>query len=525
MRSQRWSETDRLTPPTLGHNVTFRGAQMRAIILLGTLLCASLLMAQTADEHQHAAPEQLGQVTFPTSCSPTVQQKFERGVALLHSFAYTDAEQAFRNIAQVDEKCAMAHWGVAMSLYHPLWEPWITDEDLQRGAKELESARSIKATDRERAYIDALNSYYGGDMKRSRQQRALDHEKAMASVAAKYPKDTEAQVFYALALLATATPADRKHRNQKKAADLLEPIYRSHPQHPGPVHYLIHAYDNAELARRGLAFAREYSQVAPDAPHALHMPSHIFTRLGMWNDSVRSNEAARLSAHQHGDLGEELHAMDYLMYAYLQSGRVEDAMRLLRDLDTMKPGVGEFKIEYAAAAMPVRYTIEQERWEDAAALEAMPPQALPQARAIRQWARGIALARLGRIEDAKRELERMQSARDQLEKAGNFYWATQVETQIMEVQALIARAEQKNDEALRLMRTAADEEDAVEKIPITPGPIVPARELLAGLLLEMKRPKEALVEYEAALALSPGRRASLAGAAKAAEMAGDSVKS
>ena len=482
-------------------------------------------MAQTGEDHQHAAPEKLGQVTFPTSCSPAVQKKFERGVALLHSFAYSDSEQAFGEIARLDSKCAMAHWGVAMSVYHPLWEPWITDEDLQRGAKELESARALPATERERAWVAALTEYYRAQPQRSRQQRAADYEKAMASVAAKYPRDVEAQAFYALALLATANPTDRTHRNQKKAADLLEPIYRAHPQHPGPVHYLIHAYDNAELARRGLTFAREYSQLAPDAPHALHMPSHIFTRLGMWSDSVKSNQAARASAQQHGDVGEVLHAMDYLMYAYLQSGRTEEAAALLRDLDAMKPGVGQFKIEYATAAMPVRYAVEQSRWEEAAKLEAMPPQALPQVRAIRQWARGIALARLGRPEEAKRELEQMQSARAQLEKAGNFYWATQVETQVMEVQALAAKAEQKNDEALRIMRTAADEEDAVEKIPITPGPIVPARELLAGLLLEMKRPQEALVEYEASLALAPGRRASLAGAAKAAELAGDTVKS
>src|SRR5512133_3612515 len=426
---------------------------MRATILLATLFCATVLLAQSGEDHQHAAPEKLGQVTFPTSCSPTVQKRFERGVALLHSFAYGDAEQAFREIATIDNKCAMAHWGIAMSFYHQLWEPWITDDDLSRGAKELETARSLKGTERERGYVDALTIYYSGDA-RTRQQRAQAYAQAIAKLAAKYPKDEEAQVFYALALLATAAPTDRTHSNQKKAADLLEPIYRAQPQHPGPVHYLIHAYDNTELAQRGTTFAREYSQVAPDAPHALHMPSHIFTRLGMWTDSVPSNQAARVSAHQHRDFGEELHAMDYLMYAYLQSARVEDATHLLRDLEAMKPGVGLFKIEYAAAAMPVRYTVEQGQWEEAAKLDAMTG-ALPQVRAIRHWARGIALARLGKTEDAQREVKSMESARDQLEKAGNFYWAGQVATQVMEVQSLIARAEQKNDEALKLMRTAA----------------------------------------------------------------------
>lgn len=498
---------------------------MKATLLffLTVLLCAPSLFAQGGEEHKHIAPEQLGAVTFPTSCAPAAQKRFERGVALLHSFAYSAAEEAFGEVARVDGKCAMAHWGVAMSYYHQLWEPWITPQDLKRGAAELEAAKQFVASERERSYIQALSAYYrDGEQHRAR-ERALDYEQAMAKVARDYPADSEAQVFYALALISTALPTDKAHANQKHAAQILEPILRRQPQHPGVAHYLIHAYDNAELASRGVAVAREYSKIAPSAPHALHMPSHIFTRLGMWSDSVRSNQAARVSAHRHGDIGEELHAMDYLMYAYLQSGRATDAAKLLQELRAMKLDAGIFKIGYAVAAMPVRYAIEQGRWEEASKLEEM-PQAPPQVRAIRLWARGTGLARLGKSGNAKRQVEAMQSARDELEKSGNSYWATQVEIQIMEVQALCAQAEKKNAEALSLMRAAADQEDAAEKVPVTPGPIVPAREQLAGLLLELKRPKEALAEYEASLALAPGRRASLAGAARAAQMAGDAAK-
>jgi hypothetical protein len=496
---------------------------VNANLVLAVLFCAASLNAQSGESHQHTVPEKLGTVVFPTSCTPEVQKRFVRSVALLHSFAYSAAGEAFQEVARADAECAMAHWGVAMSYYHQLWEPWISATDLKRGAAELDSVRGLVTSERERAYIDALRTYYGGEQQRPKEQRALDYTQAMAKVAHDYPTDGEAQIFYALALLATAPSTDRTHANQKHAAQILEPIWRKQPQHPGIVHYLIHAYDNAEMASRGVAVAREYSKVAPSAPHALHMPSHIFTRLGMWSDSVRSNKAARVSAHAQGDIGEELHTMDYLMYAYLQAGRVSEATNLLRELKAMNLDAGDFKVGYAMAAMPVRYAVEQGRWEEASQLEEM-PQALAQHRAVRLWARGIGLARLGKTEDARRQVQAMQEAHDELETAGNNYWAKQVEIQIKEVEAWIAQAQNNEVQAVYLMRAAADAEDAVEKLPLTPGPIVPAREQLAAMLLEMNRPKEALLEYEGSLALAPGRRASLTGAARAAELSGDAAK-
>ena len=327
-------------------------------------------------------------------------------------------------------------------------------------------------------------------------------------------------MFYALALLANASPADKTHAKQKQAADLLEPLYRAYPQHPGIPHYLIHAYDNAELAPRGLPAAKAYSQIAPSAPHALHMPSHIFTRLGLWEDSIASNLAAREAAHQQGDTGEELHAMDYLVYAYLQSGRDKDAAQVIQQLKSMpKLNAGDFKMAYASTAMPVRYAVERGQWADAAGI--VPPTgAPPHVVAIAVWARGLGLARSGRAAEARTEIDKLRRIEEQLRASGNDYWATQVGILTREVMAWSAQADGKPDEAAALMRAAADEEDAIEKLPVTPGPIVPAREQLGDLLLEQNHPGLALKEFETALADAPGRRGALQGAAHAAELSG-----
>ena len=340
----------------------------------------------------------------------------------------------------------------------------------------------------------------------------------MRELAAENLKDTESQVFCALALLASASPADKTHANQKRAADLLEPLYLAYPDHPGIPHYLIHAYDNAELAPRGLAAARAYSKIAPSAPHALHMPSHIFTRLGLWDDSIASNLAARAAAHQQGDAGEELHAMDYLEYAYLQTGRDADAAEVVRQLGNM-PGLDseDFKIGYASTAMPVRYAIERSRWTDAANI--VPPTgAPPHVVAIAVWARGIGLARTGRAAEAQTETDKLRRIDAELRTSGNDYWATQVGILAREVMAWSAQANSNLEEALALMRQAADEEDAIEKLPVTPGPIVPAREQLGYLLLQQNHPGLASKEFATALTNAPGRRGALQGAARAAEL-------
>lgn len=487
-------------------------------ILLMVLFTAPFPAAQ--ETHDHPVPEKLGKVSFPTTCAPAVQQQFERGVALLHSFAYAAAENAFQSVAELDPQCAMAHWGVAMTYYHQLWEPPIAPAKVSTAQNEVQRAQQIGArSERERQFINALSLVYQDAATDPYQARALRYEDAMSSLAAKNPQDVEAQVFYALALLANAPPTDKTHAKQKQAAALLQPLDRTYPEHPGIPHYLIHAYDNAELAPQGLAAARAYSQIAPSAPHALHMPSHIFTRLGLWDDSIASNLAAQAAAHQQGDTGEELHAMDYLVYAYLQTGRDQDASRVIQQLRNMPElSAGNFKISYAATAMPVRYAVERRQWPDAAGI--VPPiGAPPQVVAVAVWARGIGLARSGHATEARAEIDTLQRLEDQLRASGNAYWATQVEILRREVMAWSAQASKRPDEATALLRAAADDEDAVEKLPVTPGPIVPAREQLGYLLLEQNQPASALKEFHVAQVNAPGRRGALQGATRAEELA------
>ena len=486
-------------------------------ILLPLMILVPFSSAQ--ETHSHRAPEKLGKVSFPISCVPAVQDRFDRGVALLHSFAYKAAEEVFRDVAELDPRCAMAHWGVAMTYFHQLWDPPIEPATTSTAQKEIQRAQQIRAgSEREREFIHALSLLYQDVATVPYRTRVMNYEQAMSNLAVEDRKDVEAQVFYALALLANATPADRTHAKQKKAADLLEPIARAYPQHPGAPHYLIHAYDNAELAPKGLPAARAYSQIAPSAPHALHMPSHIFTRLGLWEDSINSNLAAREAAHRQGDTGEELHAMDYLVYAYLQSGRDNDAALVLQQLKNMpKLDVSEFKIAYASVAMPIRYAVERGQWGDAAGIIPAEEAPLPVV-AIAVWARGQGLARGGDAAEARTEIDRLWQLEEQLRTSGDDYWATQVGILRREVMAWSAQANGKTDEAAALMRASADDEDAMEKLPVTPGPIVPAREQLGFLLLEQKHPRTALKEFETALVNAPGRRGALQGAAQAAEL-------
>ena len=469
--------------------------------------------------HSHPAPEKLGKVSFPITCSPAVQGQFNRGVALLHSFAYTAAANTFQAVADLDPGCAMAHWGMAMTYFHQLWDPPILPATSPIAQKEVQRAQQIGAgSERERQFVNALGLIYQDAATVPYPTRALNYEHAMSNLASKNGKDVEAQVFYALALLANASPADKTHAKQKQAADLLEPLDRAYPEHPGVPHYLIHAYDNAELAPKGLQAAKAYSQIAPSAPHALHMPSHIFTRLGLWEDSIASNIAAREAAKRQGDTGEELHAMDYLVYAYLQSGRDEEAAQVIQELRNMPHlDTEDFKIGYASTAMPVRYAVERAQWEDAAAI-VPPPGAPPHIVAIAVWARGLGLARSGRTAEARTETNKLQQIEAQLRASGNDYWATQVGILNREVMAWLAQADGKPDGAAALMRASADEEDAIEKLPVTPGPIIPAREQLGDLLLEQNHPAIALKEFETALANAPGRLGAIQGAARAAQL-------
>jgi hypothetical protein len=480
---------------------------------LGLLLIVPLAAAQEA--HEHPAPEKLGKVSFPVSCSPSVQEQFNRGVALLHSFAYTPAAIAFQDVATQDPKCAMAHWGIAMTWFHQLWDPPLSPRTIPAAQEQITLAKQIgSSSSREREFIEALALIFQ-DPAIPYATRASSYEKAMSDLAAQNPHDVEVQVFYALALLANAPPSDKTHAKQKQAVAILEPLDLSFPQHPGIPHYLIHACDNVELASKGLPAARAYAGIAPSAPHALHMPSHIFTRLGLWDDSIASNLAAQDAARRQGDIGEELHAMDYLVYAYLQMGRDSEANQIIQQRFAM-PNLSEsdFKVAYAATAMPIRYAVERNRWTDAANI--VPPSAAPpHVTAIAAWARGIGLARSGRIAEAGAEIDRLGQLEKQLRSAGNIYWATQVEILKREVEAWSAQASHKPDQAVTLMRASADEEDSIEKLPVTPGPILPAREQLGYLFLEQSKPTLALKEFDISLANAPGRRGSLSGKARA----------
>jgi hypothetical protein len=496
----------------------------RPLLALLLVLPAS---SAAQDAHNHAAPEKLGVVSFPISCQPEVQQQFDRGVALLHSFAYADARSAFQAVAAQDERCAIAHWGIAMTYFRQLWDPPILPETVSAAQKDIERAQQLGTnSERERSFIKALATLYQNADSVPYSTRALNYERAMSALVSQNGADVEAKVFYALALLANSSPTDKTHSKQKQAASLLEPLYRSYPQHPGIPHYLIHAYDNAELAPQGLQAAKAYAQIAPSAPHALHMPSHIFTRLGLWDDSIASNLAAMKAARQQGDTGEELHAMDYLVYANLQCGRDSEANQVVQQLQGVSgPDAADFKIGYAYTVMPIRLAVERGEWTGAAKIVS-PPGVPPHVAAIAIWARGMGLSRTGRVAEAQTEADRLQQIEAQLRgsshqsnnQSTSDYWAAQVHILLREVMAWSAEASGKHQEAVNLLREAADQEDGIEKLPVTPGPILPAREQLGYLLLEQNHPELAAAEFQTALANAPGRRGALQGAARAAEL-------
>jgi tetratricopeptide (TPR) repeat protein len=487
---------------------------LRALYAL--VLIASPALAQEA--HDHGVPEKLGDVSFPISCAPSVQPSFNRAVALLHSFAYAPAEQAFQAIAQKDPHCAMAYWGLAMVHFHPVWSPSLPPASFGQAQRDMQRAVELgAASDREKGFISAGSVLFQATPGLKANQRTKAYEQAMEQVASDHPTDMEAQVFYALALLSNASPADKTHAKQKHAVAILEPLFRAHPDHPGLAHYMIHACDSEELAKQGLPAARVYAKIAPSAPHALHMPSHIFTRLGLWDDSVHSNLASKESAHQHGDTMGEFHAMDYLVYAYLQEGKDGDAQRVVDEMKAMRAlDVTEFAIAYAATIMPIRIAVERGRWSDAAEVAPMPG-ASPPILAIAVWSKGIGLARSGHPADAGAEVTRLRQLEKQLRDSGDDYWATQTAILADEVAAWQSQATGHADQARSLLQFAADREESLEKRPVTPGPALPAREQLGELLLLQGDAAAAREAYRAALIQAPGRRGAVLGEARAGQ--------
>ena len=482
-----------------------------------------------AQDHEHPATpgERLGTVHFETSCSATVQSAFDRGVALLHSFWYANAEQAFAEIAKQDPTCAMAQWGMAMAAWGNPLGGTRTPAIIERGRAAIERAKSIGAkTERERGYITAVEALYAGEV--AQPVRALAYERAMEAVVTANPQDSEAKIFYAIALDAAADPADQTYAKLLKAATILETAFAAEPGHPGISHYLIHSYDVPALAAKGLPAARRYAAIAPDAPHALHMPSHIFTRVGAWQDSITSNQASADAARKAGSPPEELHALDYQTYAYLQLAQDEDARRVLAETKAIlgkveTAGGYGFAGVYGATAIPARVVLERRAWSEAASLT---PQTtpFPHADAVTLFARSLAAARGGRAADARKDAEALTPLVDTLRSRNEAYWAGQVEIQRKAALGWTLHAEGKTAEAIAMARQAADQEDGTEKSPVSPGPIAPARELLAELLLDAKQPAAALVEFEKTMTREPGRYRSIAGAMHAAAASGNAVK-
>src|SRR5213080_2789548 len=524
----------------------------RIFVLVG--LACSLLALR--DGKCAASPEPgdlrgVGKVTFPITCAPEVQSDFARGVALLHSFFYEEARRVFTSVAERDPKCAMAQWGIAMTWWHPIWTPPTRDE-MRAGKAAIAKAMSMNAgSDRERGFITALNTYYNtpdgsaaapigqschGPV--APRDRVIAYEKAMRQLRDKHPDDFEVQTFYAFAVLATgyATPNDTSLSKQLEAGGILEKLWKQNANHPGVVHYLIHAYDYPQLAQRGLVAAQSYDEIAPWVPHALHMPSHIFTRLGMWDESIAANrasaEASRAYAtmrHRDATEAEELHALDYMAYSYLQEAQDTEAKKIVDIAAKVKktnPEL-EFIAAYALAAIPTRYAFERNDWAAAATLPIpdLPHwSAFPFLEALIEYGHALGYAHTGDLDGARKAISRMQQLHDATKDPKFDYFKRHLDLQMQAASAWVTAAEGNKSEAIEMLRRAADAEDVLGKHPVSPGAFVPIREQLGNLLLQIGQPKQAQAEFEAALKIYPGRFKGLCGAAQAAELTGDNEK-
>lgn len=485
-----------------------------------------------AQEHGHGSGEKLGAVHFSTSCNEGAQKEFDRSVALLHSFQFSKAIQGFNAALKNDATCGIAYWGIALSRWSNPFAAGIKDtSQLQEGLENARQGNTTGAkTERERAYIAAVARLYSDFENTPQRGRLIEYRDAMSEVASKYPADQEAQIFYALAVAASEDPSDKTYRGRLKAGAILERLFQEEPNHPGLAHYIIHTYDVPSLASRALDAARRYSEIAPDAPHALHMPSHTFTRTGYWQDSIDSNVAAAAAAKREGQTAEELHASDYETYAYLQTGQDEAARRVLHSLPEIAsrfdpktviggaagPSAGYF----ALAAIPARYALERGDWKQATQLTPRKTP-FPYTEAMTWFARGLGFARMGQAAAAYESAANLKQIRERLSKSGENYWGQQVEIQELEVRAWANLAEGKKEQALQQMESSAELEDGTEKSAVTPGPLAPARELLGEMLLATNQPAQALAEFEATLKKEPGRFRSLYGAGHAAQLDGN----
>ena len=499
-----------------------KGNTMRELLITAAFAAIAALGAASPAPAQDTTDQKLGKVHFATTCNEVAQRRFDRAMRYQHSFWYAESREIYEEAIKADPGCAIAYWGIALSLLNNPHGA-IPAPNLPLGLAAIEKAKEAGAkSERERDYIDALTAMYVDYDKIPQAARVQSYLKKMEALAAKYPDDDEAQIFYAITLNVAASPADKTYANQLKGAAILEPIWQRQPQHPGVAHYLIHLYDYPAIAAKGLPAALRYAKIAPNAPHAQHMPSHIFTRVGYWKESVAANLASVEAAKAGKDFGEQLHGEDYLVYAYLQLAQDDNAHKVIDAIEAMTPDPDSFGGAFSRAAAPARYVFERGDWKAAAGLDVIPNK-FPQVMAISHFARALGAARSGDVAAAKLDAARLVELRDRLREAKNDYWATQVDVEQQIANAWILYADGKHDDALKAMSAAADAEDKTEKAPVTPGPLTPARELYGFMLLDRGMAKEALLAFEATKAKEPNRFNGYAGAAQAAQALGDTA--
>ena len=494
---------------------------MRAIPFAAIVATTATLALPGAPAVAQENEQQLGTVHFPTSCNETAQRRFDRAMRYQHSFWYKASREIFEETLKADPDCGIAYWGIALSLWNNPHNP-PPAPNLAPALAAIEKAKAVGAkSERERDYISALAVLYTDYDKVDYRTRLQAYLKAMEALAAKYPDDDEAQIYYAITLNVSASPGDKTYAQQLKGATILEPIFKRQPHHPGIAHYLIHLYDYPPIAEKGIDAAERYSAIAPAAPHAQHMPSHIFTRVGFWKESIAANLASVKAAKADKEGNDQLHAMDYMVYAYLQLGRDREARAVVDEMAEAKNYSPDIQGgPYALAASPARYAIERGDWKGAAALEVRPSKFL-HVMAITHFARALGAARSGDPAAAKADLAKLVELRDKLREAKDGYWSGIVDIQRQVAEAWVLYAEGKHDEALAAMKAAADAEDKTEKSPVTPGPLAPARELYGDMLLGRGMAKEALAAYQATMAKEPNRFNGFVGAAKAAVALGE----
>ncbi|MDB4869233.1 MAG: repeat-containing protein [Gemmatimonadales bacterium] len=512
----------------------------RVSVAAAAVVLSLRVQPASAQEHAHprVAPGDFGTVHFATSCNPEVTPQFDRAVALLHSFEFGASIRTFNEVLAADSTCAMANWGIALSRWsNPMAPGNRSVAQLQQGKLAVDAANRLAthASERERGYIRAVGMLYDDVEHKDQRTRVVAYEHAMNDLAVRQPADTEALIFYAIALAASASPTDKTYVNQLKAGSILEPLWVKMPNHPGLAHYIIHTYDYPALADKARAAAERYASIAPSAAHALHMPSHTFTRVGMWEESANTNIRSMKVAVSTGSIAEALHASDYAMYAYLQMGKYSDAKAILDGLPALAAGFDPNAVTgaapgsagvFALAAIPARWVLERRAWSEAAALEPRAT-AYPYAEAMTYFACALGASHTGDLTKATAAIDSLASIQQRLSAKGEAYWAEQVAIQKLAAQAWVELAGKREagsakreggsgkreaDSALVLMREAVTREDATEKSAVTPGPLAPARELLGDMLIELKRPADARAQYRATLMKEPGRRHSLWGA-------------